>query len=280
MDIKLPTIEILVATMYRTSLDFLWEIFKFNDHFEFNILIINQTTPDKYLKSNFDHIRVINMYEFGVPKSRNLAINKSTSDICLMADDDIVYQPNLKQTIEVAYINNPNAVMISFEAIDEQGKPYTNYFPAGLHNKKSLKKIYTWVISFRRLNYKKNKIYYNIHFGFGATFKGCEEYVFLRNAFDKGLKMIHVANTIVQHPNYNSGRLMGSDNALFAKTALRQRFYGNLSYLWLIKYVIYIWRHNYINFKQIPNKIRIGLKGINAYKSLTRSGEIDKIYGD
>ena len=274
------TFEILISTMFREDLEFLNPIFKYNNINDFNILIVNQTTKEKLLKSKKSNIKVINSFERGSPASRNLAIKNSTFDVCLMSDDDIVYQPNLKQIIENAYFQNPDVALISFEAIDEQGELYTNYYPAGVHDKKTLKKIFTWVISFNREIFKQNNVYFNHYFGVGSLFKGETEYVFLRNAFDKGLKMIHISKTIVQHPNYNSGRLMGSDNALFAKTALRQRFYGNLSYLWLIKYVFFIWRHKYISFNEIPSKIKMGLKGIRVYKTLTKSREIDKIYGD
>ncbi|MEO8773839.1 MAG: glycosyltransferase family A protein [Gelidibacter sp.] len=278
MDIKLPSVEILVATMHRSSLDFLWDMFKSNDHEDFNILIVNQTSPDKLLSSDHENIKVINTFEFGIPTSRNIAIRNAISDICLMADDDIVYQPNLKAIITEAYLKYPNAAMISFEAIDDDKLQYTNYFPEGNHTKKSLKKIYTWVISFRRELYLKNEVFYNMHFGFGATFKGEEEYVFLRNSYDKGLKMAHVSKTIVHHPNENSGKLMGSHNALFARSALAHRFYGNFSYLWLVKYVFFIYRHEYITWRQIPSKFKMGLKGISKYKMLSKSGEIDKIH--
>lgn len=278
MEAMFPSVEILVATTYRSSLDFLWTMFAHNNPVDFNILIVNQTTPNKLLISEFEHIKVINSFEFGVPKSRNLAISRATSDICLMADDDIVYQPNLKSILVEAYLTHPDAAMISFEAIDENRQKYADYPPAGRHTKASLRKIYTWVISFKRDTYLKNMIFYNRHFGFGASFKGQEEYVFLRNAFDKGLKMVHIKATIVSHPYANSGKLMGSDEALFARSAEACRFYGNFSYLWLLKYVFFIYRHNYIAFAQIPDKFKMGLQGISKYKSLCKSGEIDKIY--
>ncbi|TDU39515.1 GT2 family glycosyltransferase [Gelidibacter sediminis] len=277
MNIKLQRIEILVSTMNRESLDFLWDMFKHNNHTDFRILIINQTTPDKQLVSDFEHINVINCFEFGVPKSRNLAIKNASADICVMADDDIVYQPNLKTTVLDAHLKHPDAAMVSFEAVDEHRKPYTDYGPEGRHSKTTLQKIYTWVISFKREVYHHHHMYYNTHFGFGATFKGGEEYVFLRNAFDKGLPMVHVSQSIVQHPNESSGRLMGSDDAVFSKAALQQRFHGNLSYFWLPKYIFFIWRHNYIVTNEVFNKFQIGLKGIQAYKRLKQTGEIDHI---
>jgi len=272
------TFQILISTMFRENLNFLHPIFANNTFEDFNVIVVNQTTEDKILTSKFKNVTVINSFERGSPASRNLAIRNATADVCVMSDDDIVYKPNLKQIIENAYAENSKADMISFEAIDEDNKPYTNYYPEGPHNKKTLKKIYTWVISFNRARFKAHQVYFNHYFGVGSVFKGETEYVFLRDAFDKGLKMIHKSITIVKHPNYSSGKQMGSDNALFAKTALRQRFLGNLSYIWLVKYTIYMWKDGYITCNEMPRKFKIGLQGIRTYKKLKSSGKINKIY--
>ena len=78
---------------------------------------------------------MINSFERGSPASRNLAIRNASFEVCLMADDDMVYQPNLKQKIESAYEQFPESDMISFQAVDEHNKPYTAYYPEGIHNK-------------------------------------------------------------------------------------------------------------------------------------------------
>ena len=213
--------EILIATMFREDLNFLDAMFSLNDSADFNIIIVNQTSEDKLLSSDRPNVKVINSLDRGSPASRNLAIRNATADVCLMADDDIVYQPHLKKHIEVAYSKHPEAAMISFEAINEHGHSFADYFREGLHDKKSLKK---------------------------------------------------------QHPDENSGRFMGSDDALYARSALTQRFYGNFSYLWLLKYVLFIYRHDYITFSQMTSKFRMGLNGIAKYKALSKSGEIDKIH--
>ena len=272
-------IEILMSTMYKTDLTFLEVIFKNNKHFSnYNILIVNQTDSDKLLVSEYKNIKVINSFERGSPASRNLAISKATGDICLMADDDIVYMPDFIEHIKNAYINNASADMISLEAIDDDGKLYANYTSVKTHNKESLKAIYTWVITFKREVFAKHNIYFNHYFGVGSVFKGETEYVFLRNALDKKLKMYHQKQTIVSHPNHSSGRLMGSDNAVYARSALHYRFYGGLSYIWVFKYVFHIWRYGHINFFQITKKLKVGFEGILKYKDLKKTGEIDKIY--
>lgn len=272
------TFEILMSTMFRENLDFLKPIFANNRIEDFNIIIINQTTKDKLLESRLANVKVINSFERGSPASRNLAIRNATADVCLMADDDIVYLPGLKEILEKAYEENPNSDMISFEALNDEGRLYTNYCSEGKHDKRSLMKIYTWVITFKREVYRENQVFFNHHFGVGSTFPGATEYVFLRNAYDKGLRMIHLSKTIVVHPVLSSGVLMGSDNAFFAKTALRSRFMGDLSYLWLLKYTVFMWKDRYIEFSEIPRKFAIGLKAIKKYKALKALGEIDRIY--
>ncbi|MEM9678787.1 MAG: glycosyltransferase family A protein [Bacteroidota bacterium] len=275
------TLEILIATMYQTDLSFLDRMFSKNDHFSnYNLLIVNQTDEDKLLESPYPNVRVINSYKRGSPESRNLAINNAQHDICLMADDDIVYEFGFAEKIITAYENTPEADLISFEAINEFNEPYANYFPKGLHSKKSLRTIYTWVISFRRSVFIDHNIYFNHYFGVGSEFHGETEIIFLRKAFDKGVNMHHMNETIVMHNDESSGRFMGSDNALYARSAAAHHFYGNLSYIWLLKYVLFILRHKYISFKQVIAKFKIGLKGISKYKDLVRTGEIDKIYGD
>ena len=83
-------IEILISTMHRENLDFLKPMFQFNDINDFHLLIVNQTDKGKELKSGNPKVKVINMYEYGVPKSRILAIQEASQNICLMADDDII----------------------------------------------------------------------------------------------------------------------------------------------------------------------------------------------
>ena len=60
---KSRELEILIATMNKTSLDFLSSMFSSQDYSNFTILIVNQTTKDKLLVSDHANIRVINSFE-------------------------------------------------------------------------------------------------------------------------------------------------------------------------------------------------------------------------
>lgn len=272
------TLQILISTMFRENLDFLKPMFSKNTLEDFDIIIVNQTTKGKELTSNKPNIKVVNSYQRGLPLSRNLAIKHATAEVCLIADDDIVYLPKLKTIIERAYATYKNADMISFQAVDERGGLFDNYTKDSIHNAKTLKRNCSITLSFNRKSFVAQKVYFNKFFGLGSVFKGEDEYVFLMNAFNKGLKMYHCPENIVMHIGVSSGKLMGSDDAFYAKTALRQRFLGNLSYLWLVKYTLYMWKDGYIKFPEIPRKFKIGVAGILKYKALKQTGEIERLY--
>jgi hypothetical protein len=63
--------------MNRNSLDFLIPMFPSRKFFEFNILIVNQTTENQLLNSEFPTVRIINSFEKGLSKSRNLALKNA-----------------------------------------------------------------------------------------------------------------------------------------------------------------------------------------------------------
>ena len=266
--------EILISTMCRTDLEFLNQMFHATDNYrDYNLLIINQTEEGELLTSNEEKIRVINSFERGTGKSRNLAISKSKGRICLIADDDTTYVKDFKETILKAYKEHRDVDFISFEAIDEYSNPYTKYPKLGYHSKTSLRSIYNWMITFKRERLLKHNIYYNEFFGLNSVFRG-EEYVFLREAFDKGLKVFHVPKVIVSHPYETSGKLQGNDDVIFSRSAVKYRFIREVAYLWLFKYIFFLIRENYITIKEVPYKFSQGIKGIQKYKALESSEKI------
>ncbi|MEM9687793.1 MAG: glycosyltransferase, partial [Bacteroidota bacterium] len=100
---KTVDFEILIATMNRTDLSFLSSMFKEVHYDAYLILIINQTTKDRLLESPHKNIRVINSFEKGLSKSRNLALKHAIGDVCLIADDDVCFTSDFQQRIIEAY---------------------------------------------------------------------------------------------------------------------------------------------------------------------------------
>ena len=259
--------------MNRDNLDFLEAMFVNNSIDDFKILIINQTTNDKLLKSEHKNISIINSFKTGTSISRNLAIKEATGDICLIADDDISYLPDLKEKILTAYSENIKADIITFEAVDENDNRYFKYSDEGQHKDMEFR-VNNIGISFLRKPVQQTNTLYNLHFGLRTTFSGCEEFPFMKNAWDNGLELYHKEVFIAKHPHLSSGKMQGSNNNVAARTALRYRYYRWMSIPWLIKYLLTMIRLKYIKPKDIFYKFNVGLKAIKQYRVLESKGDI------
>ncbi|MEZ4791903.1 MAG: glycosyltransferase [Gelidibacter sp.] len=262
-------LEILIATMNRGSLDFLDEMFINTDSSKCHLLIINQTTPELLLASNKPNIRVINSFERGLSKSRNLALQNAKGDIVLIADDDIVFEEGFFKHILQSFKLKTEAAMITFIAMNLDGTPYRNYRKsAHWHDFKSIHDVISWEIAFRVQRIKDLNIQFDENFGLGSIFQTGEEYIFVRDVLIAGGKCYFENVPIVSHPEYSSGKDEGSDRLVYARAAIQYKVNKGLSYLWLPKYLFFLLRHDFIRFDEIRHKLAQGLKGIQDYKKI------------
>ena len=259
------SLEILISTKDRDNLDFLNNIFVNNNAHSNPILIINQTQNLNFSCPHSDNINLINVNEIGLSKSRNLAIENAKADICLLADDDIVYENNFESIILNAFNLNPCADIITFKMNDFKGNSFKEYPIIKKHNKKSLSFVNSVVIAFRRNSIISNKVFFDENFGLGSTFQTADEYVFLRNALNLNLNIVFHNEVILSHPVDSSGKYVASDRILFAKGALFYKYYNILSLLKLIHYLYLMFKFKYISLGQVINKYLIGVKGIIKY---------------
>lgn len=259
------SLEILISTKDRDNLDFLNNIFVNNNAHSNPILIINQTQNLNFSCPHSDNINLINVNEIGLSKSRNLAIENAKADICLLADDDIVYENNFESIILNAFNLNPCADIITFKMNDFKGNSFKDYPIIKKHNKKSLSFVNSVVIAFRRNSIISNKVFFDENFGLGSTFQTADEYVFLRNALNLNLNIVFHNEVILSHPVDSSGKDVASDRILFAKGALFYKYYNILSFLKLIHYLYLMFKFKYISLGQVINKYLIGVKGIIKY---------------
>jgi glycosyltransferase involved in cell wall biosynthesis len=259
------SLEILISTKDRDNLDFLNNIFVNNNAHSNPILIINQTQNLNFSCPHSDNINLINVNEIGLSKSRNLAIANAKADICLLADDDIVYENNFESIILNAFNLNPSADIITFKMNDFKGNSFKDYPIIKKHNKKSLSFVNSVVIAFRRNSIISNKVFFDENFGLGSTFQTADEYVFLRNALNLNLNIVFHNEVILSHPVDSSGKDVASDRILFAKGALFYKYYNILSFLKLIHYLYLMLKFKYISLGQVINKYLIGVKGIIKY---------------
>jgi GT2 family glycosyltransferase len=184
---KNASLEILVSTKGQDNTDFINRMFKNCPDIKSPVLIVNQSKK----KLNFpkNNCRVINTNEIGLSNSRNLAINNSKGEICLLSDDDVIYSSDFVESIKNSFEKNKNAEIITYQATNELGKLFKDYPKIKTHNKRSISIINSFLIAFRRDSIIKNKIQFDSKFGLGSTFETGDEYIFLRNALEKKLNI-------------------------------------------------------------------------------------------
>ena len=259
------SLEILISTKQRDNLDFLHNIFVNNNSHSNSVLIINQTENINFSCPSTGKIKLINKNEIGLSKSRNLAIHSSTADICLLADDDVVYEKDFDKIILNAFSNNPNADIITFMMKDFDGKLFKKYPKKKLHDKKTLSSVNSVVIAFKRDSIISNNIKFDNNFGLGSIFQTADEYVFLRGAMDSNLNIIFQNEVILSHDIISSGKDAASDRVLFAKGALFYKYYNFFSFFKLVHYVYLMFIFKHISITEVIPKYLTGINGIFKY---------------
>lgn len=270
-EFKKSDLEILVATMNRNSLDFLIPMFSFTHFSKFSILVINQTTAENLIISDYKNIRVINSYEKGLSQSRNLALKNTIGKVALIADDDVVFLPNFDSKILKAHQQNSDYSIICFQTLTNENQPYISYRKDEFWMKeKDFKDVLSIELTFKPEDLQKKNIIFNEYFGLGAKFQDAESLFFLRRANYNQLKVLFCPENIVIHKAFSSSDDVASDRLIYAKMAGFYKRYNSRAYFFLVKFVFFLIRKGYISFKEIIPKLKTGLKGIQDYKNLLK----------
>ncbi|MCB0461780.1 MAG: glycosyltransferase family A protein [Flavobacteriaceae bacterium] len=268
---KSQHLEILLSTIQQNSLSFLSEMFPYNKISDINIVVINQTEKANLLVSDYNHVKVFNSFEKGLSNSRNLAIEKASGEICLLADDDVVYAEGFEDIILSAFQKNKDADIITFQMMDDEGHLFRDYQNITKHNETTVYTVNSVVIAFK-LKSVKDKVNFNTNFGLGAQFEVADEYVFLRDALKAGLTIYFEPQVILKHSKFSSGQDVASDRLIYGRSALYYKYYGLRAYFRIAKHIYLTFKEGKLRFSEIIPKFGVAFKGIKDYKKLVREG--------
>lgn len=265
MNEKDMKLEVLVSTMHQKDVSLVSKMNITSD-----AIIINQGDYFDYIEVEESN-RTIKMYSFnerGVGKSRNNALMRSTADICLIADDDVVYVDNYEDIIIEGFKDNPKADMIIFNVsiIDKDGEVTRNQKNKRVRFFNSLK--YGAVsLTFKREEVFKKNIFFSLLFGGGAKYGAGEDSLFIIECLRKGLKIYTSSSKIADVYNYESSWFTGYNEkyffdkgAFFASISRRFAFLLSLQDA-LRKYSIY---KNHID---LVDALKYMLRGSKHYNS-------------
>ena len=259
--------------MNRENLDFLYKMFPNHDISQLSILIVNQTTANKTITPLQSNIVVVNSFDKGLSKSRNLALDEATADWCLIADDDLVYTANFEQEIEHAIALYETSGIIAFKVRNKLGAPLKNYPKEHQPNIGLFSRIQ--LASVELLIHRKaiqGRCYFNTNFGLGSgIFSFGEEYLFAHGVWKKlGLPISFYNATIVQHLGVDTGAAIDIDSKYKTQGALYAKTYPNTYGVLLLLQLIFDLKHDKTKLSNIFRNIRQARKGVTLLKLLEK----------
>jgi glycosyltransferase involved in cell wall biosynthesis len=265
-------IEILISTMNQTNFEFLERMFLLSDYRKFNLLIINQTSADKILISNIECIKVFNVFESGLSKSRNLALNNATKKLLVFTDDDIVFHQKFEKKIIEAFNSSPKHDGFRFQFINSQGnltKKYPRTFQSKLTNFEVLNTSSVELV-FKRESLKEENIQFNENFGLGTEFFMGEEAIFVSDGIKKGLKIGFVPEELVSHSQPSTGQKTAISSIYFVQGAVFYRIFGKMYLFWIALKLFFDVKQGKINFTEISQLYKEAINGKYLYVNTTR----------
>lgn len=259
-------LELLLATMNQEN-DNLLETMKIQS----DVLVCNQnkerTTYREYDRNGYK-VKWYDFQEKGVGLNRNNALLRATSDICLLADDDVVYEEGYQEIVLNAFLQNPKADVILFNIHSDRINRFNIKRKMRIHIY-NCGKFGAVRIAFRRAKVIKNAIAFNTLFGGGCQFNAGEDVIFIKDCLKNKLKVIAVPDYILTlTEERESTWFKGYDEKYFEDLGSSYCYlYGKLAkfcaFLQLIK-----GRKRFGDTYSFKEKFRLMKNGIKKYKDL------------
>ena len=194
----MPTVQVLLSCMHQKDIS----IVERSNLQEAPTLVVNQCDIKEERHKQFNkNLHWIDTPSRGLSVSRNIAIKNATADICVIADDDEIFEKDLVQRISYAYEKYLQADIILFNIKN---------FPIKFGNvarsikKWEILKANSIRITFRRKNIIKKNILFDFLLGSGTNNGAGEENKFLLDCWKNGLEIYFVPITIATLSERNS----------------------------------------------------------------------------
>lgn len=204
-----------------------------------DVIMINQCDKEDYEEypTKTGMAKLYHTTERGLTKSRNMAITKSKSDICLLCDDDEIFEPDYEPKILEAYEKLPQADVIVFKM-----KNYPTTLGEEIIELRFPKtmKVSSWQISFRRESLLKAGVGFDELLGAGTGNGAEEELKFLTDCQKSGLKIYYVPEIIASVGQTQSTWFAGFTEQFFYNRGATTRYILGLplSAVYAVYYVV------------------------------------------
>ena len=253
-------LEVLVSTMHQKDYSLLEKM-----NIQTDAIIVNQCDENSIYE--FDYrgrkIKWMNLNERGVGLSRNTALMRSTADICLFADDDVVYCDGYEEIVLSAFNNKPKADLIVFnlKSQNPNREEILTQKTYKLHWHNCLK-FGAFRIAVRRKEIIKSNVVYSLLFGGGAIYQAGEDNLFITQCLQRGKKgyasELHIGTVKQEESTWFKGY---NEKYYHDRGALFRAMYGKKA-----KLVLFLFELKK-GIKGFGKRFKHASKGIKDYKS-------------
>ena len=204
-------------------------------------LIVNQCGKNEYEEYTFQGSR-IQCYSFaerGVGLSRNSCLMRSDGDICIFADEDIIYRPGAAAAIEAEFERNPGADMILFNMDVPRERATYHIDGYGRVRWYNCGRYPTYSFAARTEKLHEANVTFSLLFGGGAKYSNGEDSLFLAECIRKGLKVYKAPVTIGRENGRPSTWFHGYDEKFFYDRGVLYHFlYGRLALPMAVRFLV------------------------------------------
>lgn len=228
--------EILCVTMHQKDFS---KIEQMNIHSD--VVFANQADRTSFDELEFNGCcaRMITTDTRGVGINRNLALTYAKGDICLFADDDVVYNDDAEEKVLAEFEAHPDADIIIFHFDTDSDRKQVKY-----NKTKKCRGLYKmpWGairVAFKLTSIKKANVWFTTLFGGGCIFPSGEDSMWLTEARKKGLNFYVSKETIGKVSFEESTWFTGFDEKMYyGKGAFYQATHPKTKYLWMLYFAI------------------------------------------
>lgn len=216
---KLAKTEILLSCMFLSDSK---EMIK-RSHITSDTVIINQCDEENYKEENICNalLRTFSVTDRGLTKSRNLAISKSQADICIICDDDEIFNEGYEKAVLSAYDAIPDADIIIFDMVDRPLKWGNSIKRLGYID---LMSVSSWQITFKRETLLASGVLFDENMGAGSGNGAEEEFRFLTQCRKAKLRIYHYPFRLASVAQTQSTWFKGFDEEFFVNRGNTTRY--------------------------------------------------------
>jgi glycosyltransferase involved in cell wall biosynthesis len=204
-------------------------------------VIINQCSSFSAEETDYRGHRVqfFSFPDRGIGRSRNEAILRADSDICLFSDDDIVYESGYAEAIEAEFKRNPKADMILFNiSVAENRRTYNiierkrvHWYNCGRYGAVSFAVKHDALL--------ESGVTFSLLFGGGAKYSNGEDSLFLKEFMSKGYRVYTAPVTIGREEAGDSTWFSGYNEKFFRDRGVLYRYlYGRLAVVMAARFLL------------------------------------------